>query len=66
MNKKTRQRRRKMTAVELSDEVRRAAKAKAALSGQSLRDYLSTLIQQDLERSSMSKVLRTETSPLAG
>ena len=66
MSKQSKQQPRKMTAVELSDEVRRAAKARAALSGQTLRDYFTELVRQDMERSGMANVLRTETSRSAG
>jgi len=50
MSKKTKQPRR-MTAVELADEVRRAAKAQAAWRGQTLRDYLTALVVADVQRS---------------
>ena len=62
MTNKTRQRPRRMTAVELSDEVRRAAKAQAAWRGQSLRDYLSALVVADMKRSGVARMLGTEKS----
>ena len=47
-----------MTVVELPERVRCAAKAKAAVTGQTLREYLTALVEADVEQSGMSNLLR--------
>jgi predicted DNA binding CopG/RHH family protein len=56
MSEKNHQSQRRMTAVELADEVRRAAKGRAAWQGMTLRDYITSLIVEDVKRSQMGQV----------
>ena len=57
---KTTRKPRRMTVVELPDRIRRAAKAKAALTGQTLRDYLTALVEDDIQRTGMTDLLRAD------
>ena len=55
---KTNRKPRRMTVVELPEQIRCGAKARAAITGRTLREYLTALVEADMQRSGMSDLLR--------